>query len=202
MYDIDSIVRKEWEMFRAVNGDGPKASCQNDPGTFYAMRRGQFTPWSDEALRSYEADLDEAIAAGRNLPEEKYIRMMEHTEPEDYEALRHRLPPADPEQLRLARALNERLLAQAATMRKAHPFLDIIGRPLYSEGDGRYDTSVETYQLGELMGYSARTLALLTEHLGALEARGISLAEEMQLASLRMSGFPDFESAERAVTGK
>lgn len=42
-------------------------------------RRGQFEAWPDSILELYRDDLRRARNDGRNLVEEKYIRMMEHT---------------------------------------------------------------------------------------------------------------------------
>ena len=75
---ISSILEKEWQMFQAVNSGLARTDCQDDPDTFARMRCAQFLTWSEEACRSYEQDLTNAEAEGRNLVEEKYIHIMEN----------------------------------------------------------------------------------------------------------------------------
>lgn len=199
---IDRIIEKEWRMFQAVNEGQARAGCQEDPKTFALMRRSQFGAWSEEACRSYEQDLSEAAASGRNLLEEKYIHMMASCTPEEYEELKARLPELPPEHRELAQMVNRRLMAEARAMREAHPFLNQIGRPLEASGDTAYATSIETYQLGELLTYSRQTLEALLRHIEALEAEGGSLAENIQLACLQAMGFYSFEDAAALILGK
>ena len=199
MEQLQRMIEKEWQMFSSVNEGYARASCQEDPETFFAMRRAQFSAWSEEVCLSYEQDLDEAKAQGRNLAEEKYIRMMAVTDPERYLCLCHRLPPVAEQTGALAEQINDILLRQTAQLRTRYPFLSKIGRPLYAADADMDDTSIETYQLGELMTYSHRTLALLDAHVRQLDDVGISLAERIQLNSLRCIGFSSFEEAEKAV---
>ena len=80
-------------------------------------------------------------------------------------------------------------------MREQYPFLNRTGRPLEASSDTTSDTSLETYQLGELMTYSRRTLELLMYHIEALETQGESLAMQIQLLSLQAAGFQSFDEA-------
>ena len=73
----ERIIKKEWNFFQQVENEGGRASCQEDPETFFIMRRSQFCAWPEELLNSYEADLTEAAAAGRNPLAEKYLRAEE-----------------------------------------------------------------------------------------------------------------------------
>lgn len=196
---IERIIEKEWTMFHAVNEGQEKASCQESPHTFAAMRRCQFQAWSREACLSYEMDLDAAIASGRNLPEEKYIHMMKSCTPDRYAFVKDRLPEISQEHLDLADRLNAKLLAQTAVMRGSWPFLDIIARPVYAASDNEYTTSIETYNLGEFLTYSPATLQLLLEHVEALEAQGVSFVEQIELNCLRIMGCDSFEQAQQVV---
>lgn len=199
---IDQIIAIEWRMFHSVNEGQEKAGCQEDPATFSLMRRSQFDAWSEDACRSYLQDLTAAEASGRNLPEEKYIHMMARCTPEAYGPLAGRLPAVTAAHRLLAQAVNTRLMDQAAALRKTWPFLDRIGRPLYAAGDSPADTSIETYQLGELLTYSQRTLGLLLSHIESQAAQGISLAETIQLNCLRRMGFRSFADASALVMGR
>ena len=93
---IDAILEKEWPMFHNVNGS-ERADCQNDFPVFQIMRRAQYKAWSDAALEAYLADITAAEAEGRNLAREKYIRMMESTDPRGYEHFSGELPPVSEE---------------------------------------------------------------------------------------------------------
>ena len=86
------IVSAEWTMFDKVHNCGGRACCQDDWGTFEIMRGSQMEAWPEDLLNSYLKDLREAAAEERNLLCEKYAYMMERTYPEEYEAMRNRLP--------------------------------------------------------------------------------------------------------------
>mgnify|MGYP005793939127 CR=1 FL=1 len=58
-------------------------------------------------------------------------------------------------------------------------------------------TSIQTYQLGELLTYSEKTLQLLKKHLFVLQAEGRSLAEEVMSRSVCSYGFSSLGDAER-----
>ncbi len=192
---ISNIVEKEWQMFQAVNQGKIRASCQEDPETFVRMRAAQFLAWNEETCRSYEKDLDEAEREGRNLLEEKYIHMMAHCTPEGYAALKKHLPQLTPEHEALAQTVNNHLIAETKALRSQYPFLNRVGRPLETSEDTVDDTSLETYQLGELLTYSRQTLNSLLRYIEDLEAQGESLAMRIQLLSLQAVGFCSFEDA-------
>ena len=67
-----SIIRMEWELFDKVQNIGGRASCQDQWSTFQIMRSSQLLAWTPELLSSYQNDLLEAKAAGRNPLSEKY----------------------------------------------------------------------------------------------------------------------------------
>ena len=43
---IEKLIQMEWEDFQKVNNEGGRASCQDDPETFFIMRRSHFAPWT------------------------------------------------------------------------------------------------------------------------------------------------------------
>jgi hypothetical protein len=193
---IRKIIDIEWPMFRDVNGDGPKASCQNDRQTFEGMRRGQYEAWDEKTCESYLRDLEDAVRQGRSLPTEKYIHMMRSTAPGEYEQLKRLLPPSDPRAVELADKITDKIIAQTVVLHERYPRVSGAGRPLYTWQDGPGVTSVETYQRGELYTYSAATLEALWEHLLALEAKGESLAEKILAGSVAYYGYASLEEAE------
>lgn len=199
---IEQIIRTEWDMFQQVNRGGPRAACQDDFATFQGMRFGQFAAWPEEALESYLRDLELAGRQGRNLIEEKYIRMMEHTDPKGFSALSERLPPVTGVQTMLAGLITDMLLAQTEALREAYPLLADAGRPLYSREDTLYDTSVETYQRCELLTYSEATLNILHRYICALQSEGASFARLILDNSVQYYGYGSLEDAQAASTGE
>ena len=193
---LDNIVTLEWDMFQAVNEGGPRADCQNDRVTFDGMRRAQFAAWSPQARASYLDDLLNAILDGRNLVSEKYIHMMKSTAPRQYAALSGTFPAPGGEETKLAGEISEALLLETEALHRQFPFISGSGRPLRSRLDSAGVTSIETYQLSELLTYSGTTLRLLWEHLVALRNEGRSLAREILINTVRHYGYSSLESAE------
>ena len=195
----EQIVAAEWDMFQRTHNKGGRASCQDDYVTFYQMRIAQFAAWSDDAAESYWEDLKTAGEQGRNLVAEKYLNMMKSTHPAEYEAQKHMLPPVSEEKAALADEICGEMIAQTIPLREAFPHVGESGRPLFSGEDKRGFTSVQTYQLGELLTCSEKTLRLLKKHLFALKAEGRSLAKEITSRSVCSYGFSSLEEAEAFV---
>lgn len=97
---VARIVEIEWKMFQNVPNIGGRAACQEDLNTFEIMRSSQAMSWSEAALESYLGDLTEAEKNGRNLPAEKYARMMKSTSPLEYARIEHLIPPLNLKLLR------------------------------------------------------------------------------------------------------
>jgi len=192
---IDRIVSIEWEMFTAVNEGKARASCQEDQQTFEVMRISQFGAWSTGAAASYLDDLEAALAVGRNLVEEKYINMMKTTRPEEYNALLSRLTLPTEKARALAQELNDMLVKQTRALFEDYPYVSGRSRPLYSEFDN-YGTSVETYQLGELLTYSEKTLAALKAHVLSLAGSGKTYAKTVLENTVRFYGYESLDDAE------
>lgn len=199
---IDKIVSLEWDMFQAVNAGGPRASCQEDRTTFEGMRRGQFEAWSQEACTSYLNDLLNAVLHSRNLVTEKYIHMMRFSSPLQYDELKKTIPMPDSSAQRLAQEISNKLLAQTEALFEIYPYVSGSGRPLRSISDFCGVTSIETYQLGEFLTYSEKTLRLLQTHLLDLEKDGIPLARNILENSVRHYGYNTLEEAEAATRAR
>lgn len=199
---IGEIVDLEWDMFQRVHNNGGRASCQNDSETFYGMRCGQFLAWETPVLESYARDLKSAQGSGRNLLAEKYLRMMESTFPQEYELQKDRLPEVSERAARLAEEICIEMIVQTAAVRDSFPLVGGAGRPLYSSEDRPGDTSVETYQRGELLTYSEPTLELLHAQLFEMKARGESLAAAELENSVCHYGYESIKHAEDCLRSR
>jgi len=196
---ISKIVSIEWEMFQRVNEGSPKADCQEDFETFNGMRSGQFAAWSDAAAESYLNDLESAADNGRNLVTEKYIHMMRTTTPQKYEKLMESIPRPTDKAVALANEICSKMIDATVVLHEKYPCVAVSGRPLRSSNDFSGTVSIETYQTGELLTYSEKTLKLLLEHIKRLEAEGGSLAEDIMENSVKFYGYDSLEHAEAAA---
>ena len=196
---INDIISREWEMFQQTTNAGGRASCQDDYDTFYGMRFGQFVSWSQDVLESYLNDLKAAEQAGRNLIAEKYLNMMEHTYPEEYELQKAALHELSAEHRALADTICEEMISMTIPLREEFPRVCNSGRPLRSSEDLLWGPSVETYQRGELYTYSYETLTALKKHIDTLRSQGLSLARLILENSVRHYGYESLEKAEKAI---
>ena len=197
---IKSIVAKEWPMFHNVNGED-RVDCQEDPGTFENMRTAQFSVWDEASLAGYDKDLDAAIAEGRSLVKEKYIWMMEHTDPQGFEAFKSLLPAISEKKKELVAAIWKIMLAQTEELRKQYPLLALGGRPLHASEEDQW-ASIETYQTSELNTYSEETLEKLLSHIKDMQAKGEDFVYKIQENSVTCLGYKDMREAEIAMMGQ
>jgi len=194
---VTDLLEKEWKMFTAVKNIGGPAICQSDRKTFEIMRKSQFEAWTLELLMSYREDIDAAIASGRNLMTEKYAHMMEHTLPSRYMQIAPFLPPVTNNDRAAADRIAKKIADLQAALAKKYPLLVSTGRPIYTNEDTVYSTSLETYLKGELLTYSNRTLGLLEKE---LKYTDISL-KTMQ-NTIRQYGFASLDEAEQWLVSK
>ena len=192
---VEELIELEWPMFRDVNGD-TRADCQEDRPMFVNMRNAQFSVWSEEALLSYREDLLAAGREGRNLLRDKYIHMMSSTDPVRYAVFREELPPVSEEKERLVEAIWQIMLRQTVELRNRYPAVGKMGRPLRSSDERNGYASVETYEKGELLTYSEKTLAALLKAVEAADAAGISFAGKIQENGILSLGYASMEEAE------
>lgn len=195
---IEKMIALEWNMMQDVNAGGPKAECQLSPDAFHGMRWAQFSAWSEDVIHAYYQDLLQAKAMGRNLIAEKYIHMMENIAPDNYLQLSKGILMPSQYQQTLAKRINRYLLAQTAILFQTYPRVCSSARPLYAQDDSMENTSIETYQRGELLTYSVNTLLALEHHLLHLAEQGISLAQLILENSVRYYGYTDLAQAEAA----
>ena len=196
---ISRIVDMEWNMFQNVNNIGGRASCQEDYDTFKINRYSQAENWSEAALKSYLADLEQADRDGRNLLSEKYARMMASTSPSEYERIAHLLPLLDDEILSLVDKITNIVIEWEEAVANTYPYIAKRGRSLRSSQDTPFATSVETYLRGELMTYSQRTLELICEHYLQQKSAGLNGSEIILDRMVKRYGYGSLREANDAL---
>ena len=195
---LREIVSIEWEMFRHVNGDA-HVSCQENPEVFIGMRMAQLSAWRPEVADSYLHDLRDAERSGRNLLREKYINMMASTSPEQFALLAKDMTKPNLTKLELVDRLTGILMEQTRALHAEYPNIARSGRPLSTAEDSENQTSVETYQCGELLTYSENTVRLLLEQVQSMALQGESLPRKILENITRFYGYSDLNAAEEAA---
>ncbi|MBR3664876.1 MAG: DUF4125 family protein [Desulfovibrio sp.] len=197
---LQNIVSAEWTMFRQVHNVGGEADCQHDPETFEIMRKSQLATWDDELLASYQDDLKQAKEQGRNLLSEKYAWMMEETHPEEFLQLRSRLPTVSETSLAQIQEIVNIHLGWQKELAQKYPCLLSLGRPAEAQGQGM--TSLATYLRGELLTYSAKTIALYHAKTLDKAARGENEARANLANQVKAYGFATLEDCEAHLAQK
>lgn len=192
---INGIIETEWQMFDQVQNAGGRAGCQDDEWTFYAMRYSQHNAFSQDTLRSYRQDLDQALQEGRNLLTEKYAYMMEYTDPDYFDRnLKAYLPKVSPEKAELVDRIANLSIRCQQEFEEAYPAFSKAGRPL--TGTDSANVSLHIYTIGELKTYSPRTLRLYLQDMH----KACQCAENPAFAIHRMTaefyGYKNLDEAE------
>ena len=193
---IFDIAQTEWELFQNVRNTGGRASCQDDPDTFFKMRMSQWMVYSDEVLGSYYDDCMEAVGEGRNPVFEKYARMMESTYPEEFEEIKGQLPDVS-DKIDIVEKIVKINLQWDAEMMRDYPNLRSNGRVLTTADDSVEDgSSMESYLRGELLTYSMRTLELIYRETMEAHEKGESLLKQTIANETLFYGYSSLEEAE------
>lgn len=193
---IFEVAQTEWELFQLVYNTGGRASCQDDPDTFFKMRMSQWMVYSDEALLSYRADLKQAVSEGRNPIFEKYGWMMETTFPEEFERIKSHLPDIS-DKKEVVEQIVKINLEWDAEMLRDYPNLRKRGRVATTDQDGvMAGSSMESYLRCELYTYSEKTLALILAETEAAKEKGESLLRQTIANETAFYGYQSLEDAE------
>ena len=198
---IFEIVKIEWDMFQRVNNTGGRASCQDDPDTFFYMRMSQWAVYSDELLISYRKDLEEAWNCGRNFLFEKYGGMMKNTFREEYEEIKDVLPKVSDHAAKVIDELAAIHVKWDRAFMEEYPHIRKNGRLFLSRDDSAWGgVSSETYFREEVATYSEHTLYLLEKEMKEADRKGENLLKDMIAYEAAFYGYHSLEDAEKSLT--
>lgn len=199
---IFDVAQMEWELFQQVYNTGGRASCQDDPDTFFKMRMSQWMVYSDEVLKSYREDCEEAVKEGRNPIFEKYGRMMESTFPEEYEEIKSHLPDVSDKKDIVEQIVKIHVEWDGEVARQ-YPNLRGRGRVATTAQDGvMAGSSMESYLRGELSTYSMRTLEMIRKETEEARQRGENLVKQTIANETAFYGYGSLEEAEAKYSQK
>jgi hypothetical protein len=80
---IKRIARLEYKMLREIHTNTQGEKCKEREELFKLERKSVFKPLSYNTLKSYLNGLEDAVAEGRNLLKEKYLKMEESSNIKD-----------------------------------------------------------------------------------------------------------------------
>lgn len=194
---IFDIAQFEWELFQRVNNTGGRASCQDNPNTFFKMRMSQWMIYPREILESYWKDLNDAWNEGRNLIFEKYGFMMETTYTDEYEKILPHLPKVSEEAAAIIDELAALHIKWDREVMEQYPHIRSNGRVLRSSEDGVLTgSSSESYLKGEYRTYSQKTLKLIWKFAKEADEKGENLLKNIVENETRFYGYASLEEAE------
>lgn len=195
IFDLASM---EWELFQLVHNTGGRASCQDDPDTFFKMRMSQWMVYSDSTVESCMRDFQESAGQGRNLIFEKYGRMMETTHPEEYERVKQYFPEISEKHREAVEEIVAIHLDWDRSTAEAYPYLRKNGRLATTGEDSADGISMESYLRGELQCFSEKTVEMILEETKEAVRAGVNLQERMIENEVRFYGYESLERAEEA----
>lgn len=196
---VNELVTLEWKDFDKVENEGGRANCQNDWNTFSIMRKSQYLAWTEEMIKSYIHDFQEAKHRGWNLMTEKYGRMMESTDPIGYIRIYKSLPELSQEKKAIIEAIIEIQVNWMEEFAKRYPKSAGNARSIRTSQDNVHNTSYETYLRGELGTYSDQTLDLYGRFIANLSRKGDNLAEMIMANTASLYGYQSLKDLEEKL---
>lgn len=195
----DKIAELEWRAFDKVSNVGGRADCQDDPETFFIMRRSQYYCFPYELLSAIYSDFTAAVNSGRNPITEKYGYMMETSAPEEFAEIADKLPPVSGKKRALCNAIIPIQVGWMEDFASRYPGLGGRARVIHTSEDTLSGVSYETYLRGELYTYSDSTLELYGRFIVSVYSRGENLAENIMKREVGMYGYDSLDKAEKNV---
>ena len=161
---IISIIQQEWPLFTSTQNVGHRSPCQDQMANFIVSRHAYWSMYSTPVLQSYLHDLEVARMKGHNLVTFKYGYMMAFTHPDEFLAIKDKLPPMSSTKISLVTAIMALYMKWELAIQAETPCYDTHHRPIQSKDNSMTHTSVETYMTGELQSYSEETLQCILAH--------------------------------------
>lgn len=196
---VDEILNKEWDMFISTNNVGGPADCQQNKDDFIIMRSAQWKNYPQKVLESYINDLREDIYDNVNTVQQKYLYMMEFSEPDAYEKIKYILRPISNGQKVLIRQIEQIYMKMGKEFFEKFTNVAKYSRPLTKEYDIPERASFETYLHGELQTYSSKTLIYLLDYLKELDGKNENIVYRINNEIAIQKGYENVEELERIL---
>ncbi|MBR6627407.1 MAG: DUF4125 family protein [Lachnospiraceae bacterium] len=197
----EQIADIEFRAFDKVRNVGGRASCQNDRGTFFIMRKSQYLTWNHTMLLQYYYDFSRELERGHNLIEEKYGRMMASTAPDEYREMKERFPEISPEKQQIIEQIVQMQVAWMEEFALEYPAMAGRARSIRTGEDNLYNTSYETYLRGEISTYSDKMLELYGRYVVEYANSGKNPAYDIMTHTARFYGYEGVAAAEASLKG-
>ena len=197
---VETLVKLEWKNFDQVKNEGGRADCQDDWDTFSIMRTSQYMTWTEEMLKSYIADFENAMAKGWNLITEKYGRMMESTAPDRFEEIKEQFPCLAEEKKHIIDEIVKIQVNWMEEFAREYPFMAGNSRVIHTYEDTAFSTSFETYLRGEMRTYSDKTLDLYGRFIVSYLQNGKNLTKDIMENTALLYGYESLETAEELLS--
>ncbi len=162
-YNVDSdtanklklILNFEWSQFDAVEGMHGRAFCQDNAKEFLLMRLAQYLAYTTEIIRLIYQDYEAMATEKINPIFDKYARMMEYTDPDDFMNIKNKLITISKVKENLLLEIKDELKKRINIKKSELPKTLKNSRPV--ENDGKKISSLD-YYICEISLYSLKTL--------------------------------------------
>jgi hypothetical protein len=175
---VISIIQQEWPLFTSTQNVDHRSPCQDQMANFIVSRHAYWSMYSTPVLQSYLHDLEVARMKGHNLVTFKYGYMMEATHPDEFLAIKDKLPSISNVKLSLVTAIMALYMKWELDIQLEIPGYDTHHRPIQAKDNSLTHTSVETYMTGELQSYSENTLECILAHFLQCSKNNINPVQE------------------------
>lgn len=128
--------------------------------TLEVMKLNRYRTWNEEMITQYIYDYNCEKVKGRDIISEKYLRMLESTDQDEYRKIEDTLPKVSEEKKKIIDKLVFAEVGCLEELNEKYPELFKHTRSIHSYEDNSMNTSYETYLKGELLTYSDKMLEL------------------------------------------
>lgn len=181
---LHELLDTEWLHFDVVNGIAGRAECQDNAIGFFIYRTAQYLSFPRETLACVHDDVLAADAAGRNVIREKYARMMERTDPAEFDRTwRGRLEEISTVKQGVLDSIEQALRAMLEDASCAMPASTKHARGTISRAE--LISSID-YYICEISSYSLNTLYCLRDGLQQQLANHVNPIADTYVNSLRV----------------